>query len=143
MNNRIKFLVSSSENQYLERKSARIEPLDILKHLVAFANADGGSLVIGVEDNREIFSCEIFKELIDSQTEKKFIEYLKNKNLTFIKRHKDLELNLSYLRENDRFKKYFSKIFSGREDNAKMKYEILVFRNEEVEVVYDSRNKSV
>lgn len=44
---------------------------------------------------------------------------------------------------NDRFKKYFSKIFSGREDNAKMRYEILVFRNEEVEVVYDSRNKSV
>ena len=54
MNNRIKFLVSSSENQYLERKSARIEPLDILKHLVAFANADGGSLIIGVEDNGEV-----------------------------------------------------------------------------------------
>ena len=53
MNNRIKFLVCSSENQYLERKSARVEPLDILKHLVAFANADGGSLVIGVEDNGE------------------------------------------------------------------------------------------
>lgn len=98
---------------------------------------------IKIEDNREIFSCEIFKELIDSQTEKEFIKYLKTKNLTFVKRHKDLELNLSYLRENDRFKKYFSKIFSGREDNAKMRYEILVFRNEEVEVVYDSRNKSV
>ena len=54
MNNRIKFLVSSSENQYLERKSARIEPLNILKHLIAFANADGGSLIIGVEDNGEV-----------------------------------------------------------------------------------------
>ena len=61
MNNRIKFLVSSSENQYLERKSARIEPLDILKHLVAFANADGGSLVIGVEDNREITGFNTYK----------------------------------------------------------------------------------
>lgn len=61
MNNRIKFLVSSSENQYLERKSARIEPLDILKHLVAFANADGGSLVIGVEDNREITGFNAYK----------------------------------------------------------------------------------
>ncbi len=38
MNNRIKFWVSSPENQYLERKSARIEPLNILKHLIAFAN---------------------------------------------------------------------------------------------------------
>ena len=54
MNNRIKFLVSSPENQYLERKSARIEPLNILKHLIAFANADGGSLIIGVEDNGEV-----------------------------------------------------------------------------------------
>lgn len=39
------------ENQYLDRKSARIRPLDILKHLVAFANAEGGQLVIGIEDN--------------------------------------------------------------------------------------------
>jgi|GEM_PF-2022441 hypothetical protein len=98
---------------------------------------------IKIEDNREIFSCEIFKELIDSQTEKEFIKYLKTKNLTFVKRHKDLELNLSYLRENDRFKKYFSKIFSGREDNTKTRYEILVFRNEEVEVSYGNTNKSV
>ena len=51
MDNKIKSFISSPENQYLERKSARVEPLDILKHLVAFANADGGSLVIGVEDN--------------------------------------------------------------------------------------------
>ena len=54
MDNKIKSFISSPENQYLERKSARVEPLDILKHLVAFANADGGSLVIGVEDNGEI-----------------------------------------------------------------------------------------
>lgn len=39
------------ENQYLDRKSARIKPIDILKHLVAFANAEGGQLIIGIEDN--------------------------------------------------------------------------------------------
>ena len=54
MDNKIKLFVSSPENQYLERKSARIEPLNILKHLIAFANADGGSLIIGVEDNGEV-----------------------------------------------------------------------------------------
>ena len=38
MDNKIKSFISSPENQYLERKSARIEPLNILKHLIAFAN---------------------------------------------------------------------------------------------------------
>ena len=51
---RIKYLTLSSENQYLERKSARIRPRDILQHLTAFANADGGVLVIGVEDDKSI-----------------------------------------------------------------------------------------
>lgn len=42
------------EGQYFDRKSARIRPRDILKHLVAFANANGGTLVIGIEDNGDI-----------------------------------------------------------------------------------------
>lgn len=45
---------SVKENQYLERKSARIKPLDILRHIVAFANAQGGELIIGIEDDGEI-----------------------------------------------------------------------------------------
>ena len=47
------------ENQFFDRKSARSKPLDILKHLVAFANAEGGKLVIGIEDNGDIsgFTC--------------------------------------------------------------------------------------
>ncbi len=39
---------------FFDRKSARIKPLDILKHLVGFANASGGKLVIGIEDNGDI-----------------------------------------------------------------------------------------
>lgn len=42
------------ENQYFDRKSARIKPLDILKHLVAFANAERGKLVIGIEDDGDV-----------------------------------------------------------------------------------------
>lgn len=42
------------ENQYLDRKSARIRPKDIAKHLIAFANASGGVLIIGVEDDGRI-----------------------------------------------------------------------------------------
>ncbi|MBT1035446.1 putative DNA binding domain-containing protein [Canibacter sp. lx-45] len=48
------FYCSEPENQFFDRKSARIKPLDILRHLVAFANAEGGQLVIGIEDTGEI-----------------------------------------------------------------------------------------
>ena len=43
----------SPETQYLDRKSARKKPSELLKHLIAFANADGGQLVIGIEDDKQ------------------------------------------------------------------------------------------
>lgn len=52
--NKLSFYCSKREDQFFDRKSARIRPLDILKHLVTFANAEGGQLVIGIEDNGEI-----------------------------------------------------------------------------------------
>ncbi|QIW14956.1 ATP-dependent DNA helicase RecG [Pasteurellaceae bacterium RH1A] len=64
-------LCFTKENQFFDRKSARIKPRDILKHLVAFANANGGVLVIGIEDNGDISGfgingahpLEAFKEI--------------------------------------------------------------------------------
>lgn len=44
---------SIKENQLFDRKSARIKPNDATKHVVAFANASGGKLVIGIEDGDE------------------------------------------------------------------------------------------
>ena len=52
--NKLSFYCSENENQFFDRKSARIKPLDILKHLVAFSNAEGGQLVIGIEDDGTI-----------------------------------------------------------------------------------------
>ena len=43
----------SPENQYLDRKLARKKPSELLKHLIAFANADGGQLIIGIEDEKQ------------------------------------------------------------------------------------------
>lgn len=40
------------ESQYLDRKSARKKPLELLRHLIAFANAEGDQLVIGIEDEK-------------------------------------------------------------------------------------------
>lgn len=50
----IEFYCKEPENQFFDRKSARIKPLDILRHLVAFANAEGGHLVIGIENDGDV-----------------------------------------------------------------------------------------
>ena len=47
----IRQFCTAKENHYFDRKSARINVADAAKHVVAFANAAGGRLVIGIEDN--------------------------------------------------------------------------------------------
>lgn len=44
-------LFSAPEGQTLERKSARIHPRDLANTLIAFANADGGRVLVGIEDD--------------------------------------------------------------------------------------------
>lgn len=51
--NELTYYQFSPENQYLDRKSARKKPSELLKYLIAFANADGGQLVIGIEDEKQ------------------------------------------------------------------------------------------
>lgn len=43
-------LASLPEDQWFERKSCRIAPRDLAQALIGFANADGGTLVIGLDD---------------------------------------------------------------------------------------------
>lgn len=50
----INYLQHEKEGQLLDRKRASIEPKKIAEHISAFANAEGGTLVIGIEDNGEI-----------------------------------------------------------------------------------------
>ncbi|HFI0456793.1 TPA: ATP-binding protein [Streptococcus suis] len=49
----VSYWQTAKESQYLDRKSARKKPSELLKHLIAFANADGGQLVIGIEDEKQ------------------------------------------------------------------------------------------
>ena len=44
-------ILIKKEGQTFDRKSARKDPKGLSNHIVAFANADGGTLVIGVEDD--------------------------------------------------------------------------------------------
>ncbi len=43
-----------TEGQIFDRKSARIKAIDLVNPIVAMANADGGFLAIGIEDNGTI-----------------------------------------------------------------------------------------
>lgn len=45
---------SEEESYYFDRKSARKDTAEIAKHISAFANAAGGKLVIGVEDDGRV-----------------------------------------------------------------------------------------
>lgn len=47
-------LCFSTEKQIIDRKSARISARDLAIPLVAMANADGGYIAIGIEDDGEI-----------------------------------------------------------------------------------------
>lgn len=45
-------LAALPENQWFERKSGRIRPKDLAEDLIAFANAEGGTIVVGIHDGR-------------------------------------------------------------------------------------------
>ena len=47
-NHDIDTLCSMTEGQRFDRKSVRIDAKTLAIHIVAFANADGGDLVIGI-----------------------------------------------------------------------------------------------
>ena len=43
----LEYMRNESENKYFDRKSGKIRMADLGPHISAFANADGGTLVIG------------------------------------------------------------------------------------------------
>ena len=47
----LEYIQKEKENLYFDRKSAKIEPKDIVRHVIGFANANGGMLAIGVEND--------------------------------------------------------------------------------------------
>lgn len=60
--NKIKDLQFSTEKQIMDRKSARIKAVDLAVPIVAMANADGGYLAIGIEDNGTITGIDDYEK---------------------------------------------------------------------------------
>ncbi len=47
-------MLEEEENKYFDRKSAQIKPSEIAALISAFANAEGGTIVIGISDKKRI-----------------------------------------------------------------------------------------
>ena len=58
-------LLRKKESQTFDRKSARKDPKGLSNHIVAFANADGGILVIGIEDDLTITGIDDYQKNIN------------------------------------------------------------------------------
>lgn len=48
----LKYMLDEEENKYFDRKSAQIKPSEIADLISAFANAEGGTIVIGISDKK-------------------------------------------------------------------------------------------
>ena len=46
----LSYITKEDENKYFDRKSAKIKPSDLAPLISAFANAEGGTIVIGISD---------------------------------------------------------------------------------------------
>ncbi len=58
----LKNLIATGESSFLEFKHRVASPEKIAKEMVAFANTNGGRILIGVEDNGEICGIESYYE---------------------------------------------------------------------------------
>lgn len=62
---RIEDLQYCTEKQFIDRKSARIKAADFAVPVVAMANADGGFLAVGIEDDGTITGIDDYQRNIN------------------------------------------------------------------------------
>lgn len=59
----LEYMTTKAENKYFDRKSAKIKPSDISALISAFANAEGGTIVIGISDKtKKVEGINVFGE---------------------------------------------------------------------------------
>lgn len=61
----IEEMCTTTEKQSFDRKSAKIDATAIATPMIAFANADGGLLAVGIEDNGEITGIDDYVKNIN------------------------------------------------------------------------------
>ena len=50
----VNYMLTEDENKYFDRKSSQIRVAELAQHISAFANADGGTLVLGISDKKRV-----------------------------------------------------------------------------------------
>ncbi len=66
----LEYVQMENENKYFDRKSGKIRVADLAPHISAFANADGGTIVIGISDKKRTL------EGVNSYGEDKISEFI-------------------------------------------------------------------
>ena len=62
----IEQICTITESPLFDRKSARIDAKTLAIHLIAFANADGGVIAVGVEDDGTITGIDAYRSISTS-----------------------------------------------------------------------------
>ena len=75
----IEQICTMTESPLFDRKSARIDAKTLAIHLIAFANADGGVIAVGVEDDGTITGIDVYQEHINELLRAPF-DYCKPSN---------------------------------------------------------------
>lgn len=73
----LKYICNEKENQFFDRKSAKKSVKEMSNHISGFANASGGTLVIGISDDGIIEGFESYKD--------KYNEFLKITGTDYLK----------------------------------------------------------
>ena len=69
----INYILGLEEGSVFDRKSIKIKPKELAKHIIAFANSDGGMIAIGITDkNRIIEGIDYYEEKINEILEVPF-----------------------------------------------------------------------
>lgn len=69
----INYILALEEGSVFDRKSIKIKPKELAKHIIAFANSDGGMIAIGITDkNRIIEGIDYYEEKINDILEVPF-----------------------------------------------------------------------
>ena len=69
----INYILGLKEGSVFDRKSIKIKPKELAKHIIAFANSDGGMIAIGITDkNRIIEGIDYYEEKINDILEVPF-----------------------------------------------------------------------
>jgi len=73
--NKINALIDQGENQFIEFKAQEVHPDSVAKEMAAFANTQGGTILIGVNDNSEIHGVD------DSKNWEEWISNISRQNI--------------------------------------------------------------